>query len=305
MIVSIGLTPGAVGSAEASPTQTPGTSCSSPQGPATEPPARSRAGTSPSGAPSTRCLLGRGLEPLPGRRRSPRPAPAGSSQWKVKISLAPRARCRRASSMCARARRAVDGAVEAPAHDRLAGRIEHDLAAAVVVRDRVPGRGAPQAQHPSLCAAPPANAIEEAKNGRLRLTDATKKPEPWTASAKAKDTLAWICPSHESHLLVVDARDEVGGVKPQEAADRGAADAGRRRSAGRLDTAGGDDDRRRLDRQLGLAGARVRRRPPPGRRGRARGRRRSRPRTGPGVGGVLEVGLERRRLQPCWQPALQ
>ena len=44
----------------------------------------------------------------------------------------------------------VDGVVELPAHDRLAVGAEHDLARAVVVRERVPRGDVAQPQHPLL-----------------------------------------------------------------------------------------------------------------------------------------------------------
>ena len=65
MIVSIGFTPGAVGSAEASPIQTPGTSCSSPGGPRDR---RLRIGAEPARAH----LVGRVREPAVRRRLEPR-----------------------------------------------------------------------------------------------------------------------------------------------------------------------------------------------------------------------------------------
>ena len=301
--VSIGLTPGAVGRAEASPIQTP---CGVVQLAVAVGDRRRRhrrpCGTSPSGGLSRPCARRR--SPRGARRSASKSSPrrqVWSSQWNVRISSAPRAWCMRASSTWRRA--ASLRSTGSSSCQRTMGSPSSPSTTcpdAVVVRDRVPGGDIAQAEHPLLVRGAVA---ERQRAGPERQAHVDRLDEEAAAlddvrEVEARERLELPVPG--VHDLVVDAAHEVGRVQAEERAGRRPADARAQQHGGRLDAAGRDHDDRRLDVQvdeLAVRGARTR-----GDAGRpaAVGEHAVDDAVdddrGAGVGRILEVGLERRLL---------
>src|SRR6266508_213204 len=212
--VIIGLTPGAVGNADASPIQTPPASWSSPRVSATLDAELQPIRHEPIWCAENARVSERS-DPISPRKAS-KSSPSrqrGPPACEVTISLAPASLCIRASSTCPSAEIA-----------RSTGSSRDQCTTAAPGAEHRPHAGAERRALDEVAASVD-GACPIERNDRLHLS----LPTP--------------------DRLVVDPADEVRGMHPQVMADGRTPRAGAKQERGRLDAAGCDDNRRRFDLQ--------------------------------------------------------